>query len=146
MNLVVSTYLLNCKPGRKMTGIGMAGLLDLCCGSGARRGAQNSAGTEDKGAGGQAESSGASIAKVVESKLEQVEKSVIAIEKSFEPGQPSSRVREQTRQEMAREHPEVHASLLDQAWKAGGIDKPSDPQKQEELNQNRTGRYKKKFV
>ena len=127
-----------------MTGIGMAGLLDLCCGSGARRGAQNSAGTEDKGAGSEADCT--SIAKVVETKLEQVEKSVVAIEKSFEPGQPSSRVREQTRQEMAREHPEVHASLLDQAWKAGGLDKPSDPQKQEELNQNRTGRYKKKFV
>jgi hypothetical protein len=124
----------------------MAGLLDLCCGSGARRGAQNSAGTEDKGAGREAESSDTSIAKVVETKLAQVEKSVVAIEKSFEPGQPSSRVREQSRQEMAREHPEVHASLLDQAWKAGGLDKPSDPQKQEELNQNRTGRYKKKFV
>ena len=122
----------------------MAMLLDMCCGSGTRRRAKSSCPPQaaDKGGGDRAAST--SLTQAVEANLEHVEKSLVAMEKSFEPGESSSRVREQARQEMASEHPEVEGRLLEDALKASGLDKSSDTQKQAELNLNRTGRYKKK--
>jgi len=59
-------------------------------------------------------------------------------------GESSSRVRQQARQEIASEHPEVEGRVLEDAFKAGGLDQSSDTQKQAQLNLARAGRYKKK--
>ena len=98
----------------------MAMLLDMCCGSGTRRRAQSSCATAD-----------------------------VAMETSLDQGavgggESSSRVRQQARQEIASEHPEVEGRVLEDAFKAGGLDQSSDTQKQAQLNLARAGRYKKK--
>ena len=98
-----------------MAGIGIALLLDMCCGPGTRKRAPSSCAAAD-----------------------------VAMETNLEQGESSSRVRQQTRQEIANEHPEVEGRVLEDAFKASGLDKSSDTQKQAELNLTRTGRYKKK--
>ena len=148
-----------------MAGIGLARLMDVCCGSARRRssipiGDQTEEGAarhhreapcdDDGGAQKQERQDGSEDAPQVRRTLRDTtkvfEQGLAAVERTLAgDGEISSRVRENDRRELAREHPEVPPSEVAKAcMQVGGVGVEREKEKEAIANESRAGRYKKK--
>ena len=88
---------------------------------------------------------------VMESTVKEVEGGLAVLERSLtEEGESSTRVREQLKNEMASEHPEVPVNVLEKVWRETGVlgggaqREEREREKEAVVNENRAGRYNKK--
>ena len=133
-----------------MAGIGLAMLLDVCCGSARRRSSipldgQIEARTHGHGMPHE-DGVDVKVQRTVPGIIGDMEQGLAAVERTFSgDGENSSRVRENNRKELANDHPEVPASALDKAWmEVGGEGIERQKEKEAIVNESRAGRYKKK--
>ena len=151
-----------------MAGIGLARLLDVCCGSARRRscipiGDQTEEGAtrhdhgapcdddedaqrqerQERGASGSAD---APQVRALSAIIGEMEQGLAVVERTLAgDGESSSRVRENDRRELAREHPGVPASEVAKAcMEVGGVGVEREKEKEAIANESRAGRYKKK--
>jgi len=143
-----------------MSGLGIAFLLDACCASSRRTSsregsfapleepdvpcdhdAQNEGG--DGGERSRAKNGDApSVAAGVSTIFGDVEQGLKNLGSN---GETSARARELNRSELAREHPDIPNSTLEEAWREAGVSGADrDREKEAAVNQSRAGRYKKK--
>ena len=142
-----------------MAGIGLARLFDACCASSRRKSSSDGSSAPldapelPRDHDAQRECGDGARSRVDSGDMPFVAAGVSTIIGDVEQGlktlggngETSARVRELNRSELAREHPNIPSSTLEEAWReAGGSGAERDREKEAAVNESRAGRYKKK--